>query len=106
MQTNAITVVTLHPPVLSGLSYTSNLLLAAITLLHRYTTATQYDARSALEVCRAVFSRDPHNSACMPTYIACLLELHMKSQLFFTAHQLADEAPGLLTVSVTLLITL
>jgi hypothetical protein len=37
----------------------------------------------------------------MPTYIACLLELHMKSQLFFTAHQLADEAPGKPTVYVT-----
>ncbi|CAN0107304.1 unnamed protein product, partial [Ectocarpus sp. 13 AM-2016] len=51
------------------------------------------DAQQALEICRQVFRTDPHNSACLPVYLAAMVELKMKSQLFYTAHQLVEAGP-------------
>ncbi|CBN74796.1 Putative subunit of the Anaphase Promoting Complex [Ectocarpus siliculosus] len=53
----------------------------------------QNDAQQALEICRQVFRTDPHNSACLPVYLAAMVELKMKSQLFYTAHQLVEAGP-------------
>ncbi|CAM9689744.1 unnamed protein product, partial [Laminaria digitata] len=51
------------------------------------------DAQQALNICRQVFRSDPHNAACLPVYLAAMVELKMKSQLFYTAHQLVEAGP-------------
>ncbi|CAN0406894.1 unnamed protein product, partial [Scytosiphon promiscuus] len=53
----------------------------------------QNDAQQALDICRQVFRTDPHNAACLPVYLAAMVELKMKSQLFYTAHQLVEAGP-------------
>lgn len=72
-----------------GLGDSANVLTSKADFLYH-----SYDSRSALDVCRSILRTDPHNLECMPVYLASLLDLQIKPQLFFTAHQLADQAPS------------
>ncbi|CAM9441412.1 unnamed protein product [Chrysoparadoxa australica] len=51
------------------------------------------DARSALAICEEVIARDPHNSSCLPVYIMCMVELSLKTKLFYLAHKLTQAGP-------------
>ena len=54
---------------------------------------TAHDYRGAYEVARRVRERDPYDFGCAPVYLASLVELGAKHELFSTAHELAKAYP-------------
>ncbi|KAI0563672.1 Anaphase-promoting complex cyclosome subunit 3 [Gracilaria domingensis] len=48
---------------------------------------------SCLEDCRQILRSDPHAHKILPIYLATLVELNERNELFLTAHNLVDNAP-------------
>lgn len=56
-------------------------------------TRCQNDARTAFDLCHAIQAADPHATCCLPVYIASMVQLEMKSQLYRLAHSLVEANP-------------
>jgi len=54
----------------------------------------QHDAQGAYQITKQVRSKDPYHLRCITVYLASLVELKRKSELFHTAHQLVDAYPS------------
>jgi len=54
----------------------------------------QHDCRGAHALARAAHREDPYDFACVPAYLASLVELGLKHELFYAAHELARAYPG------------
>ena len=53
----------------------------------------QHDCRRAHALATRVRNRDPYDFACVPVYLAALVELDMKHELFYRAHELVRAYP-------------
>eukprot|EP00947_MAST-08B_sp_MAST-8B-sp1_P003049 g3049.t1 len=51
------------------------------------------DSRAAYEITRELRELDPYELSCVPVHLAAMVDLEMKSELFFCAHQLVDAYP-------------
>ncbi|OQR80916.1 cell division cycle protein 16 [Achlya hypogyna] len=53
----------------------------------------QHNTDKAYQLCKWVRERDPYNYKCIPVYVATLVQLERKSELFHFAHQMVDMYP-------------
>ncbi|KAH8065578.1 hypothetical protein JL721_8131 [Aureococcus anophagefferens] len=53
----------------------------------------QHDCRGAHALARRVYGADPYDFACVPVYLASMVELGLKHELFYCAHELVRAYP-------------
>lgn len=69
----------------------SNLDLIAGVAEHHY---YRNDFRRCYDLAKMVIDQDPYHQSILPAYVCCLVELEMKSELFYCAHQLVEAYPN------------
>lgn len=69
---------------------TSNLDLLAGVAEHHY---NRNDFRKCYQLSKIIIEQDPYHHAVLPSYLCSLVELEMKSELFYCAHQLVEAYP-------------
>ncbi|CAN8072835.1 unnamed protein product [Agarophyton chilense] len=64
-----------------------------LKIIHAKRKFTTLDFGACLEDCRQILHKDPHAQNVLPMYLAALVELNERHELFVTAHNLVDNAP-------------
>jgi len=65
-------------------------LLAGVAEHHYY----RNDFRKCYQLSKVIIDHDPYHHAVLPAYLCTLVELEMKSELFYCAHQLVEAYPS------------
>ena len=78
-----------HDPACSSLANDYTVRIARADYLYR-----QADTVAAYRHCRSIVQDDPRALECMPVYLACMVQLGKKNELFQLGHQYALITPA------------
>ncbi|KAH8093042.1 hypothetical protein JL720_5217 [Aureococcus anophagefferens] len=67
--------------------------IAAVLCARAEHSYYQHDCRGAHALARRVYGADPYDFACVPVYLASMVELGLKHELFYCAHELVRAYP-------------